>query len=363
MDAILITGGAGFIGSCFACTWLGTGSGRDGSRTLVNLDKLTYAGHLENLAALSGHPGHHFVRGDIADRPLVGRLLEEYQPRAVVHFAAESHVDRSIDGPAPFLATNVVGTSLLLEAATDYWRGLDAERQARFRFLHVSTDEVYGSLGPTGRFTEQTPYDPHSPYAASKAAGDHLARAWHATYGLPVIVTNCTNNFGPHQYPEKLIPVAVLAAAAGREVPVYGDGLQVRDWIYVEDHVDGLLAALERGRPGQTYNLGAECERSNLELVRSICRLVDRHARAAPRKPTETLIAFVKDRPGHDRRYAIDPAKARRELGWSATTPFDLALEQTVRWYLEHPEWIAAVTKGRYEGERLGLGPTAGATR
>jgi dTDP-glucose 4,6-dehydratase len=320
---LLVTGGAGFIGSNFVrSTIAATGE------PVVNLDKLTYAGSLRNLEALRDDPRHVFVQGDIADRALVRGLLQKHKPRAIVHLAAESHVDRSIDGPAAFVQTNVVGTLALLEEAKNY--------ADKIRFLHVSTDEVYGSLGPSDpAFTETTPYAPNSPYAASKAASDHLVRAFHRTYGLPTLTTNCSNNYGPHQFPEKLIPVIIGNALAGKPLPVYGDGKNVRDWLYVLDHCEALRLVLERGRPGETYNIGGGAERANIELVRTICALLDK---ARPRKAGKyaDLIGFVKDRPGHDRRYAIDAAKIARELGWRPREDFDSGLAKTVRWYVEN---------------------------
>ncbi len=350
MGAILVTGGAGFIGSHFVRQWLA-----EESDHLVNLDKLTYAGNLDSLADVLQHPRHHFVQGDIGDSRLVSRLLAEHQVRAVVNLAAETHVDRSIDGPAEFVQTNVVGTFRLLEAAYQYWRSLPADRQSEFRFLHVSTDEVYGALGPTGRFTEKTPYGPRSPYAASKAAADHFVRAYFHTFGLPVLVTHCTNNYGPCQFPEKLIPLMILNAVEGKRLPVYGDGQQVRDWIYVEDHCRAIRMVLAGGRPGQTYNIGAQCERTNLEVVRSICALVDELRPDLPHRPCESLVTFVIDRPGHDRRYAIDPTKIHEELGWKPKVDFQTGLRRTVQWYLENPEWVERVTSGKYRRQRLGL--------
>lgn len=354
MDTILVTGGAGFIGSNFVRFWLREEPGR-----LVNLDKLTYAGNLDSLADVLDDPRHIFVQGDICDGPMVRSLLEEYRPWAIVNFAAESHVDRSIDGPAEFVQTNVVGTFRLLEAARDYWSSLPPDEQARFRFLHVSTDEVYGSLGPTGYFTEETPYAPNSPYSASKAAADHFARAYYHTYGLPVLVTNCSNNYGPYQFPEKLIPLMILNAVEGKPLPVYGDGLNIRDWLYVEDHCRALRLVLKKAKPGSEYNIGGNCERTNLQVVHAICEIVDRLRPDLPHRPCKQLITFVKDRPGHDRRYAIDASKIRRELGWQPLETFETGLERTVRWYLENSTWVERVTSGKYRRERLGLGPGA----
>jgi dTDP-glucose 4,6-dehydratase len=324
---LLVTGGAGFIGSNFVLSTIAaTGE------AIVNLDKLTYAGNLRNLDALRGDARHVFVRGDIGDRPLVKRLLEEHRPRAIVHFAAESHVDRSISGPAEFVQTNVVGTFCLLEEAKEYWR----QAGGGFRFLHVSTDEVYGTLGPDDpAFTESTPFAPNSPYAASKAAADHMVRAYHHTYGLPTLTTNCSNNYGPFQFPEKLIPLMIQQALAGKPLPVYGDGQNVRDWLYVLDHCEGVRAVLERGRPGETYNIGGNSERRNIDLVNTLCGLLDE---LKPRRQGRyaELISFVKDRPGHDRRYAIDASKMRRELGWQPAESFETGLRKTVQWYLEN---------------------------
>jgi dTDP-glucose 4,6-dehydratase len=330
---LLVTGGAGFIGSNFVLSTLAaTGE------PVVNLDKLTYAGNLRSLAPLAGDPRHTFVRGDICDRALVRGLLAEHQPRAIVHFAAESHVDRSILGPAQFVQTNVVGTMCLLEEARSYFASLDIPRAERFRFLHVSTDEVFGTLGPQDPpFTEASPFAPNSPYAASKAGADHLVRAYVHTYGLPALITNCSNNYGPHQFPEKLIPLMIRSALAGEPLPVYGDGRNVRDWLYVADHCEAIRVVLEKGRVGETYNIGGEAERANIDLVRLLCGLLDRlRPRAAGRY--EELIAFVKDRPGHDLRYAMDISKIRAELGWRPRESFESGLEKTVRWYLEHME-------------------------
>ena len=334
---LLVTGGAGFIGSNFVLSTLAqTGE------PVVNLDKLTYAGNLKNLEALRADARHAFVRGDIADRALVRGLLERHRPRAIVHLAAESHVDRSIEGPAEFVQTNVVGTFCLLEEARAYWSALAAAERAAFRFLHVSTDEVYGSLGADdAAFTEDTPYAPNSPYSASKASADHLVRAYHHTYGLPTLVTNCSNNYGPHQFPEKLIPLTIHHALAGKPLPVYGDGLNVRDWLYVLDHCAALGEVLARGRPGEVYNVGGGAERRNIDLVRTLCALLDE---AKPRAGGSyaSLITFVKDRPGHDRRYAIDSGKIRRALGWQPKESFESGLRKTVRWYLERREKRAA---------------------
>jgi dTDP-glucose 4,6-dehydratase len=347
----LITGGAGFIGSCFARLVVAEQSAR-----VVNLDKLTYAGNLDSLAPVANTPNHHFFEGDIADRALVAKLLREQEPEAIVHFAAESHVDRSIDGPRVFLDTNVVGTFELLIEARRYWESLDETRKPRFRFLHVSTDEVYGSLSPQDPpFTESTPYDPHSPYSASKAASDHFVRAFGDTYGLPTLVTNCSNNYGPYQFPEKLIPLMILNTLEGKPLPVYGDGKNVRDWLYVEDHCRAIRRVLEAGIPGQTYNIGGNSERANIDVVHAICDTVDRLRPGLPHAPCRSLISYVKDRPGHDRRYAIDTSKIERELDWRPLRNFEAGLEDTVRWYLENPEWVERVTSGKYRRERLGV--------
>ncbi len=337
MRTWLVTGGAGFIGSNFVNLMCKTKAAR-----IVNLDKLTYAGHLENLADLRDDPDHIFVHGDIGDAALVAKLLAEYRPEAVLNFAAESHVDRSISGPAAFVETNIVGTSVLLQAALAYWQRLRPEAKKAFRFLHVSTDEVYGSLDPYApAFTEEHPYEPNSPYAASKAAADHLVRAFHHTYDLPTLTTNCSNNYGPYQHPEKLIPVMILNARQRKSLPVYGDGRQVRDWLYVQDHCEALQLVLEKGRVGHTYNIGGNCERANIDIVREICRILDDLAPSP--MPHARLITHVTDRPGHDRRYAIDSSKIQRELGWRPRTAFDRGLSQTLHWYLAHDEWIAAV--------------------
>lgn len=339
---ILVTGGAGFIGSNFVLHWLAE------QRTPVTiLDKLTYAGNLENLASVAQDIRYHFVRGDITDGALVRHILDEQRPQAVVNFAAESHVDRSILGPAEFIRTNIEGTFQLLEAVRGYWLGLPAEQQSVFRFLHISTDEVYGSLGPTdAAFTEETPYAPNSPYSASKAASDHLVRAYHHTYGLPVLTTNCSNNYGPRQFPEKLIPLMMLNALKGLPLPVYGDGKNVRDWLYVGDHCDGICTVLDRGIPGQTYNIGGRQEMSNLEVVGQVCTILDNLKPA--KAPYASLISFVKDRPGHDRRYAVDIAKIERELGWRPRESFAGGLHKTIQWYLDNSEWVEHVTSGSY---------------
>ncbi|MFL6195765.1 MAG: dTDP-glucose 4,6-dehydratase [Thermoanaerobaculia bacterium] len=349
METILITGGAGFIGCNFVRLALAEAGGR-----VVVLDKLTYAGSLENLADVLNHPRLEFVQGDIADRHDVRRLFAAARPTAVVNFAAESHVDRSIDDASTFIQTNIVGAFELLEAARHHVRELDEAGRSAFRFVHVSTDEVYGSLGPTGAFQETTPYAPNSPYAASKAAADHLVRAYHETYGLPALVTNCSNNYGPYQFPEKLIPLMILNALEGKPLPIYGDGGNVRDWIHVEDHCRGVLEALRRGRPGEKYNLGGRSERTNLQIVDAICDALERE-RPRAEGSYRDLKTFVTDRPGHDRRYAIDDDKARGELGWAPRRSFEEGLRETVRWYLENRAWCEAVQSGRYGRERLGL--------
>ena len=345
---LLVTGGAGFIGGNFVL-----GQVQAGAR-VVNLDALTYAGNLDTLSPLTDSPDHVFVRGDIGDRELVSRLLAKHRPAAVVNFAAESHVDRSIDGPAAFIQTNVVGTLALLEAVRDYWKGLPQPERDAFRFLHVSTDEVYGSLGETGYFTEETAYAPNSPYSASKAASDHLVRAFHHTYGLPVLTTNCSNNYGPYQFPEKLIPLMILKALAGEPLPVYGDGGNIRDWLFVTDHCEAIGRVLDAGCVGETYNIGGDAERTNIDVVRAICRFLDERVPRADGKPRESQVTFVTDRPGHDRRYAIDAGKIRKELGWTPAVSFEQGLEQTIDWYLTHAEWVQRVQDGSYRGQRLG---------
>jgi len=340
---ILVTGGAGFIGSNFVLEWIAaTGE------PVVNLDALTYAGNLRNLAALEGEARHVFVHGDICDRALVERLLAEHRPRAIVHLAAESHVDRSIHGPAAFMRTNVEGSFTLLEAARAYWSGLEGRERERFRFHHVSTDEVYGSLAPDApAFTEEHPYEPNSPYSASKAASDHLVRAWHHTYGLPVVTTNCSNNYGPFHFPEKLIPLMIVNALAGKPLPVYGDGRQIRDWLYVGDHCSAIRAVLAGGRLGETYNIGGWNEQANIDIVRIICALLD-ELRPDPAGSYARLITHVTDRPGHDRRYAIDARKIERELGWRPAETFRSGIRKTVQWYLAHADWVAEVQSGAY---------------
>ncbi|WP_429948041.1 dTDP-glucose 4,6-dehydratase [Comamonas sediminis] len=342
---ILVTGGAGFIGSNFVLDWL---AGSD--EPVVNLDKLTYAGNLHNLASLQGDSRHHFVHGDIGDRALLDRLLAEHQPRAIVHFAAESHVDRSIHGPEDFIQTNVVGTLRLLEAARAYWSGLEGERKDGFRFLHVSTDEVYGSLEKDDpAFTETHNYEPNSPYSASKAASDHLVRAWFHTYGLPVLTTNCSNNYGPYHFPEKLIPLMIVNALAGKHLPVYGDGMQIRDWLYVKDHCSAIRRVLEAGRLGETYNVGGWNEMPNIDIVKHVCSLLDAQRPRADGRSYAEQISYVKDRPGHDRRYAIDARKLEKELGWKPAETFDSGIRKTVQWYLDHQDWVAQVQSGDYK--------------
>ncbi len=347
---IFVTGGAGFIGSNYIrCVLREQPSWR-----VINLDTLTYAGNPESLADLAADGRYRFVAGNICDRPLVEQLLSEEQPTFVVHFAAESHVDRSIDGPAAFVQTNVNGTFTLLDAVRCWWRELPAERQETFRFLHVSTDEVYGSLGATGLFTEDTPYAPNSPYSASKAASDHLVRAYHHTYGLPTLTTNCSNNYGPYQFPEKLIPLMILNALAGKPLPVYGDGMQVRDWLYVEDHCRAILTVLAQGKSGEAYNIGGHNEMANIRIVHTLCALLDELRPRPDGKPYTDQITYVTDRPGHDRRYAIDAGKIGRELGWLPQETFDTGIRKTVEWYLENLTWCERITSGKYRQERLG---------
>ncbi|MEY2619529.1 MAG: hypothetical protein RL522_2531 [Pseudomonadota bacterium] len=341
---ILITGGAGFIGANFVLDWLA----HDGE-PVVNLDKLTYAGNRENLASLEGDARHVFVQGDIGDATLLEQLLAQHRPRAVLNFAAESHVDRSIHGPGDFIQTNVVGTFRLLEAVRAYWEALPAGEREAFRFLHVSTDEVYGSLSPADpAFTETHRYEPNSPYSASKAASDHLVRAWHHTYGLPVLTTNCSNNYGPFHFPEKLIPLMIVNALAGKPLPIYGDGLQVRDWLYVKDHCSAIRRVLEAGRVGETYNVGGWNEKPNIEIVRTVCTLLDALRPRVDGQSYAGQMTFVKDRPGHDRRYAIDARKIERELGWKPAETFESGIRKTVQWYLDHPEWVQRVQSGAY---------------
>jgi len=342
--SILVTGGAGFIGSNFVLDWL-----KHHDEPVINLDKLTYAGNLENLASLKNDSRHIFVQGDIADQRQIDRLLEQYQPRALINFAAESHVDRSIHGPRDFIQTNIMGTFTLLESARGYWSRLDGPRRQEFRFLHVSTDEVYGSLEPgEPAFSETHRYEPNSPYSASKAASDHLVRAWYHTYGLPVLTTNCSNNYGPYHFPEKLIPLLIVNALAGRPLPVYGDGRQVRDWLYVTDHCSAIRRVLEAGIPGEVYNVGGWNEKTNLEVVHSVCNLLDELCPRADEGSYIQQITHVADRPGHDRRYAIDARKLERELGWTPAETFETGIRKTILWYLDNPQWVERVQSGAY---------------
>lgn len=341
---ILVTGGAGFIGSNFVLDWLA-----QSDEMVVNIDKLTYAGNLENLASLQGNARHCFVQGDLGDRTLVDSLLAQHRPRAVLHFAAESHVDRSIHGPEDFIQTNIVGTFRLLESVRAYWSTLTEAEKTAFRFLHISTDEVYGTLSKDDPpFAETHPYEPNSPYSASKAASDHLVRAWHHTYGLPVLTTNCSNNYGPYHFPEKLIPLMIVNALAGKSLPVYGDGLQVRDWLYVKDHCSAIRRVLERGRLGETYNVGGWNEKPNIEIVQTVCALLDELRPKPDGSSYRTQITYVADRPGHDRRYAIDARKIERELGWKPSETFETGIRKTVRWYLDNADWVQHVQSGSY---------------
>ena len=341
---ILVSGGAGFIGSNFVLDWLAASD-----EPVVNLDKLSYAGNLQNLESLQGDARHIFVHGDIGDSALVAELLARHRPRALLNFAAESHVDRSIHGPAAFVHNNIVGTFNLLEAVRAYWSALEAPAKAAFRFLHVSTDEVYGSLAKDdSAFAETKRYEPNSPYSASKAASDHLVRAWHHTYGLPVLTTNCSNNYGPYHFPEKLIPLMIVNAQAGKPLPVYGDGQQIRDWLYVKDHCSAICRVLAAGTPGETYNIGGWNEKANLDIVHTVCALLDELKPRADGKPYRDQISYVTDRPGHDRRYAIDARKIERELGWRPAETFDTGIRKTVQWYLDHPSWVANVQSGAY---------------
>ena len=341
---LLVTGGAGFIGSNFVLDWLA-----QSDEPVINLDKLTYAGNCENLASLDGDARHLFVQGDIGDYDLVSRLLAEHQPRAVINFAAESHVDRSIHGPGEFIQTNIVGTFQLLEAVRAYWSGLPDDRKTTFRLLHVSTDEVYGSLDKTDpAFTETHRYEPNSPYSASKAASDHLVRAYHHTYGLPVLTTNCSNNYGPYHFPEKLIPLVIHNALAGKPLPIYGDGQQIRDWLYVKDHCSAIRRVLEAGKVGEVYNVGGWNEKANLDVVHTLCAILDELSPRADGKPYQEQITYVKDRPGHDRRYAIDATKIERELGWKPAETFDSGIKKTIQWYLDNQSWVKNITSGAY---------------
>ncbi len=350
MKRFLVTGGAGFIGSAVVRTLI-----RDTSHQVLVVDKLTYAGNLDSLKPVANNPRYGFERADIADAERMRAVVQAYAPDVVMHLAAESHVDRSIDGPGEFVQTNVVGTYSLLQEALAYWRGLSPERQAAFRFHHVSTDEVFGSLGHEGFFHEEYPYQPSSPYSASKAASDHFVRAWHHTYGLPTLVTNCSNNYGPYHFPEKLIPLTILNAIEGKPLPVYGQGTNVRDWLYVDDHARALILAAERGRPGETYAIGGHNERRNIDVVRAICALVDKLAPNAAIGSRERLITYVSDRPGHDLRYAIDASKIERDLGWRPAETLESGLRKTVEWYLANQEWWKRVRSGIYRGERLGV--------
>ncbi|BBK41589.1 dTDP-glucose 4,6-dehydratase [Allostella vacuolata] len=353
---IIVTGGAGFIGSAVIRHLVG-----EAGWEVVNVDKLTYAANLASLGDAARSPLYRFEKADIGDRAAMARIFAAHRPDGVMHLAAETHVDRSIDGPAAFIETNIVGTFALLQEALVYWRQLDADGQARFRFHHVSTDEVFGALGATGVFTEETPYAPNSPYSASKAASDHLARAWLHTYKLPVVLSNCSNNYGPYQFPEKLIPLMIIKALAGERLPVYGKGENVRDWLHVEDHARALHRVFEAGRIGESYNIGGNCERTNIAVVRTICRLLDELVPDSPHRPHENLIGFVSDRPGHDLRYAIDATKMERELGWIPAETFESGLRGTVEWYLANRGWWQAIQSGQYQGERLGLGAGAAA--
>jgi dTDP-glucose 4,6-dehydratase len=347
---IIVTGGAGFIGSAVVRQYV-----QETDITVVNLDKLTYAGNLESLATVSGDPRYEFEQVDICDADVVREVFRRHQPHAVMHLAAESHVDRSIDGPGAFIQTNILGTYILLQEARRYWAGLDSQARLAFRFHHISTDEVFGSLGTEGLFSEATPYQPNSPYSASKASSDHLVRAWHHTYGLPVVTTNCSNNYGPYQFPEKLIPLVTLNALEGKPLPIYGNGQNVRDWLYVDDHARALRQVLREGRPGETYNIGGNEERTNLEVVRTVCAILDDLVPDSPHRPHEALITFVPDRPGHDARYAIDARKLRRELGWRPAESFESGLRKTVQWYLDNADWCRRVQDGTYRRDRLGL--------
>ena len=350
MKTFFVTGGAGFIGGNFILNLMKTGQAK-----IINYDKLTYAGNLDTLSSVEDNPNYFFEQGDICDKDKLRSLFLAHDIDAVVHFAAESHVDRSIESPGDFIQTNVVGTYELLETARWYWQGLDKTRQDNFRLLHVSTDEVYGSLGETGLFTEETAYAPNSPYAASKASSDHLVRAYHKTFGLPVLTTNCSNNYGPYQFPEKLLPLMIQKALEGEPLPVYGDGKQIRDWLYVEDHCRAILEVLENGTVGQVYNIGGHNEKTNLEVVQTLCNILDEMVADSPYRPHKSLITFVEDRPGHDRRYAIDAGKIKKELGWVPKESFETGLQKTVCWYLDNKTWTDRVLSGAYRGERLGL--------
>jgi dTDP-glucose 4,6-dehydratase len=350
MKTFFITGGAGFIGGNFTLNLIHSQLGR-----VINYDKLTYAGNLDTLANIEENPNYIFAQGDICDRAKLTTLFKKYEINYIIHFAAESHVDRSIESPGDFIQTNVVGTYELLEATREYWRGLNKAQQDHFRFLHVSTDEVYGSLGETGLFTETTPYAPNSPYAASKASSDHLVRAYYKTFKLPALTTNCSNNYGPYQFPEKLLPLMITKALSGEPLPVYGDGKQIRDWLFVEDHCRAILEVLNKGRVGEVYNIGGHNEKTNLEVIHTLCNILDEMVPNSSYRPHQSLISFVEDRPGHDRRYAIDAGKIKKELGWVPQESFETGLRKTVRWYLDNNHWITRVLSGAYRGERLGL--------
>ncbi len=347
---LIVTGGAGFIGSAVIRLLLNTTD-----NTIINVDKLTYAGNLDSLDSVAQHPNYHFEQVDIIDSDAMSAVFQRYQPDAIMHLAAESHVDRSIDGPAEFMQTNIIGTYNLLETARQYWQTLDAAGKANFRFHHVSTDEVYGSLGENGLFTEDMAYEPNSPYSASKASSDHLVRAWHHTYGLPVVTTNCSNNYGPYQFPEKLIPLMILNAQEGKALPMYGNGQNIRDWLYVDDHARALWLVLREGRLGETYNIGGHNEKTNLDVVHTLCDTLDELLPSSTHKPHRSLVHFVKDRPGHDMRYAIDASKIQQELGWVPEETFETGLRKTIEWYLSHDTWCQRVMDGSYRGERLGL--------
>ncbi|MFC1630801.1 MAG: dTDP-glucose 4,6-dehydratase [Arenicellales bacterium] len=347
----IVTGGAGFIGSAVVRMII-----ESSDDVVVNIDKLTYAGNLDSLQSVTDNPRYHFVHADICDSRAMAEVFARHQPDAIMHLAAESHVDRSIDGPGDFIQTNIVGSYTLLEAARDYWNGIQADKKEAFRFHHVSTDEVYGSLGDEGMFLETTPYDPSSPYSASKASSDHLVRAWHRTFGLPVVLTNCSNNYGPYQYPEKLIPLVLQKARAGEALPIYGTGENIRDWLYVDDHARALILVMKQGMSGETYNIGGHNEVTNIDVVRTLCAILDDREPAKDGKPYAELITYVTDRPGHDMRYAIDASKIQRDLGWVPEETFETGLAKTVDWYLANQQWVDRVLDGSYMGERLGAG-------
>ena len=351
LETCFITGGAGFIGSNFVHQWLA-----EESAPLINADALTYAGNLVSLADVESHTRYSFVRANIGDTITMGNLFRTHRPRFVINFAAESHVDRSIDKPEEFVMTNVLGTFRLLEVAREYFGALSGKEKNQFRFLHISTDEVYGSLGPTGKFKETTPYSPNSPYSASKAASDHFVHAYYHTFGLPTLITNCSNNYGPYQFPEKLIPLMIANAIEGKPLPIYGDGMQIRDWLYVEDHCRAIRTVLHKGAMGETYNIGGNAEMPNIEIVRLICDLIEKQRPDSTRKPMRSLITHVQDRPGHDRRYAMDTTKIETELGWKQQESFESGINKTVQWYLDHQDWVQAVSRGKYQRERLGKG-------